>query len=329
MTNNTFKHPLVLEDQATRLRPEITAFLDKGAARLQAGEDVEETIVMVVDGLKKMRHALPTRLWKEFVTTECRRHPLIDLLHLDPLTLRSYTRLPGASDADVLDFMFAGEAVYDSVATGDNSEVGRRIFRAISDLEVSRAIRARRRVITKKLNERVLREPEPHVLSFQCGRLHEATYCPAVRERRIGRYVAIDQDRENLAVVERKLGACGVEAVHASVNDLLGNRVFLAGFDFVYSMGAYDYLPDARAQELTGLLFSLLNPGGRLLFTNFLPSLGDAGYMEAYMDWWLTYRTKAHLLQLAAALPDEQIESIHCFTEGNGYVAFVEIGRVS
>jgi hypothetical protein len=143
MTINTFKRPLFLEDQATRLKPEITALLDKGAARLQAGEDVEETIGMVVDGLKKMRH------------------------------------------------------------------------------------------------------------------------------------------------------------------------------------------PDARAQELTGLLFSLLNPGGRLLFTNFLPSLGDAGYMEAYMDWWPTYRTKAQLLQLAAALPDEQIEFIHCFTEGNGYVAFVEIGRVS
>jgi extracellular factor (EF) 3-hydroxypalmitic acid methyl ester biosynthesis protein len=329
MTTNTFKRPLFLEDQATRLKPEITAFLDKGAARLQAGEDVEETIAMIVDNLQRMRRALPTRLWKEFATIECRRHPLIDLLHLDPLTLRSYTRLPGVSDADVLDFMFAGEAVYDSVDTGDNSEVGRRIFRATSNLEVSRAIRARRRVITKKLNELVLREPEPHVLSFQCGRLREATYCSGIRERRIGRYVAIDQDRENLAVVERELGACGVESVHASLNDLLSNRVFFAGFDFVYSIGAYNYLPDDRAQELTGLLFSLLNPGGRLLFTNFLPTLGDAGYMEAYMDWWLTYRTKAQLLQLAAALPDEQIEFIHCFTEDNGNVAFVEIGRVS
>jgi hypothetical protein len=241
MTNNTLKRPLVLEECATRLKPEITAFLDKGAAMLLAGEDVEETIAMIVDNLQRMRRALPTRLWKEFATIECRRHPLIDLLHLDPLTLRSYTRLPCVSDADVLDFLYAGEAAYDSFATGANSEVGKRMFRAISNLEVSRVIRARRRVITKKLHELVLREPELHVLSFQCGRLREATYCPAVRERPIGRYVAIDQDRDNLAVVERKLGACGVETVPASVNDLLSNRVSLAGFDFVCSIPVAGY----------------------------------------------------------------------------------------
>lgn len=65
MANNTFNHTRVFEDQTTRLKPEITAFLDNGVAKLQAGEDVEETIAMVVDGLQRMRRALPTRLYKE------------------------------------------------------------------------------------------------------------------------------------------------------------------------------------------------------------------------------------------------------------------------
>jgi hypothetical protein len=33
-----------------------------------------------------------------------------------------------------------------------------------------------------------------------------------------------------------------------------------------------------------------------LLINNYLPSLINAGYMEAFMDWWLIYRTEAELL---------------------------------
>ncbi len=50
-------------------------------------------------------------------------------------------------------------------------------------------------------------------------------------------------------------------------------------------------------------------------------------YIEVSMDWWFTYRTKAQVLHLAATLPDEQIEVLHCFTEGNGQLAFVELEK--
>ena len=47
------------------------------------------------------------------------------------------------------------------------------------------------------------------------------------------------------------------------------------GYDLIYSAGLYDYIPDAKdgvggAPQLTRMLFSLLNPGGRLLVGNYL-----------------------------------------------------------
>jgi hypothetical protein len=192
---------------------------------------------------------------------------------------------------------------------------------------VSRLVRARRKVLTEKLSEIAARKTKLHVLALACDYLREAQYCSALRERRIDRYVSIDQDKTNLAVVEREMRAFGVETVNATVKDLLTGRAYYKGFDFIFSAGLSDSLPDDFGQELTALLFSILNPGGRLLFSNFTPSLSDSGYMEAYMDWWLTYRTKTQLLHLAATLPDEQIEAIHCFTEGNGQDAFLEIEK--
>jgi extracellular factor (EF) 3-hydroxypalmitic acid methyl ester biosynthesis protein len=323
MTNNTFHHTRVFEDRTIRLKPEITAFLDRGAASFQAGEDVEETITMVVDSLQKMRRALPTRLWKEFATIECRWHPLIDFVLQDPLTQYSYIGL----SSDTLDLMYDCADRHQPLVLEESSELGRHIFRATSNLQVSRLVRARRRILTEKLNELDARKPKPQVLALACGHLREAQYCPAVREGRISRYIAIDQDKANLAVVEREMQDFGVETVNASVKDLLTGRAYYKGFDFIYSAGLFDSIPDDVGQELIAFLFGILNPGGQLLFSNFTPSLNDSGYMETYMDWWLTYRTKAQLLHLAATLPDEKIEAIYCFTEGNSQVAFIEIEK--
>jgi extracellular factor (EF) 3-hydroxypalmitic acid methyl ester biosynthesis protein len=71
----------------------------------------------------------------------------------------------------------------------------------------------------------------------------------------------------------------------------------------------------------------MLNPGGRLLIANFLPNISSAGYMEAFMDWWLIYRTEAELLRLAETLPGEQVETTDLFVEENKNIAFLEVTR--
>jgi extracellular factor (EF) 3-hydroxypalmitic acid methyl ester biosynthesis protein len=207
------------------------------------------------------------------------------------------------------------------------SELGRQICRYTSNGAAPQAVRARRRIIIDKLNHLAAMKPKPHVLSLACGHLREAKRCSAFVEGQIGRYVALDQDRASLALVERELGPLGVEAVHASVRDVLRGRIALSGFDLIYVLGLHDYLSAPIAQRLSQVLFDMLNAGGQLVVTNYLPDLSNSGYMEAFMDWWLIYRTQEQLTQLAESLPTKHIEAIRFFPEENKIIAFLEIER--
>ena len=128
-------------------------------------------------------------------------------------------------------------------------------------------------------------------------------------------------------VVQRQLGALGVETIHASVRDVLKGQMALGNFDLIYVSGLHDYLSLRVAQRLSEILFGMLNPDGRLLINNYVPNIVNAGYMEVYMDWWLIYRTEAELRQLADTLPSEQVARLHYFTEEQNIIAFLEVER--
>jgi extracellular factor (EF) 3-hydroxypalmitic acid methyl ester biosynthesis protein len=303
-----------------------TTFLDKGAAKLQTCEGVAETMESLVSELQRVRDAVSTEIWKEYATITCRHHHITELLHQDPFTQRAFTKPRGyAGDASMVDFMYAVE---DGLPTLDGiSELGKCINHYTSNGEAPRAVRFRRRLIIERLNELAARKVQAHVLSIACGYLREAKRCSAFVEGHIGRYVAVDQDTESLAVVERELGALGVEPVHSSVKEMLKGSVTLGHFDFIYAAGLYDYLVLPVAQSLTERFFAMLNPGGHLLLANFTPDIINAGYMEAYMDWWLIYRNEAQLLQCSATLPVGQIEKISTFMEEEKNIAFLELER--
>ena len=39
----------------------------------------------------------------------------------------------------------------------------------------------------------------------------------------------------------------------------------------------------------------MLNPGGKIVIANFMPTLTDAGYFEGVLDWWLIYRSPVQI----------------------------------
>ena len=97
-------------------------------------------------------------------------------------------------------------------------------------------------------------------------------------------------------------------------------------FDLIYAAGLYDYLSDKVAARLTEKLFSLLSPKGVLMVANVLPDICDAGFMEAFMDWFLIYRDYDALQAIPARLDHEQLTS-RIYQEPNGVFAFLEIRR--
>jgi hypothetical protein len=62
-------------------------------------------------------------------------------------------------------------------------------------------------------------------------------------------------------------------------------------------------------------MFDLLNPGGTLLVANFAQGLLDAAYMEAFMDWWLTYRTDEELHNLLVQSAGGDLSNVHVFND--------------
>ncbi len=132
------------------------------------------------------------------------------------------------------------------------------------------------------------------------------------------RYVLLDQDRralleaaENIARREKALNIrLKVDYANESVRTMLSARKLeeqLGRFNFIYSMGLFDYLTPPVAKAVIQKLFQLLEPGGELIVGNFFISNPSKFYMEYWLDWVLYHRSEEefrHLLdnKLAAQI---------------------------
>lgn len=310
-------------------RAPFERMLDQTAIALEAHQDVAETMETLFLELLAIRQQVSTDTWKDVVINACRRHPLMHLLQQDPFTFRAFSKPRGyAGDAVLVDFMYASEDSLRLPQCENSTVLGKQICQYTSTCsQGTRAARSRRRLIINTLNQLAVSTPKLQVLSLACGHLREARYCPALRQGRLGRFLAVDQDKESLAIVSRELGIWGVVPLAASVQQILRGEVTLSDFDLVYATGLYDYLTDPVAQQLCEHLLRMLNPGGRFLIANVMPSFSSAAYMEAYMDWWLVYRTEAQMLKLAETLPVREVETPRVFKEELGQVAFLEVKR--
>lgn len=74
-------------------------------------------------------------------------------------------------------------------------------------------------------------------------------------------------------------------------------------------------------------MFRLLNPGGELLITNFVPEIPDVGYMECMMDWHLIYRTPEEVVDLAAFIPQEHVKQLSLSSEADRNLVFLQIQK--
>jgi hypothetical protein len=298
--------------------------LDAVYEQINAGH-VDEGMRELLPVLRASRLKVSDQEWAE-LSRRCLQHPLRELLHQDPFTHRAFTKPRGyAGDAVLLDFIYGREEGWPMPP--ETTMLGQKIFDFTTNSSACEGVRARRGFVADRLDQLSEQVARPHVLSVASGHLREALLSAAVKRRRFGRFVAVDQDMESLLEVRRCHGAHGVESVHGSVRQLLARKPQLGQFDFVYSLGLFDYIPLTAAQRLTWTLFQMLRPRGRLLIANFLPGILDVGYMESYMAWKLIYRTRHEMLELSAEIPQAAIHDIRLFAEDNQNIIFLEITR--
>ncbi|WP_223638242.1 class I SAM-dependent methyltransferase [Corallococcus sp. EGB] len=302
---------------------EAREWLDALHARMQEGPDevLHAGMTALHGGLIQRRRRWSPEVWKRFCLELARKHPLRPFLHQCPFTRHAFERPRGyAGDAALIDYLYMDHAA-------DELHAGREIYRYMHGQPSARSVRERRELLARKMDETAERRPDGRVLSVACGHLREAESSRAVVERRLQELIAFDQDPVSLAEISRLHPEGVVRTVCGSVRSLLGGKVAFRDLDFAYSAGLYDYLTDSVAARLTALLFHMLRPGGRLLVANFAVHPPETGYMEAFMDWWLTYRDEDGMRRLLAETPLEQVDRVRLFRDSQDNVIYLEVTR--
>ena len=262
--------------------------------------------------------------WKAY-SRSCLDHPLRALLHQDPFTYRAYSKPRGyAGDAVMMDYIYGlGEA---KRAAAEATPCGLEIFRYMDSRPSGKAVRYRRALIAR-LIDGVAERGGNSVLAIAAGHLREVGLSAAARDGRIRKFVALDQDQDSMAVVDRDYSRFGVEAMPGSVRQILARKTNLTSFDFVYAAGLFDYLSASVAAALTTRMFEMTLPGGLMLIPNFLPGVRDRGYMESFMDWHLIYRDHADMEALAAALPPAEVAGFDIFDDPDDAITFLLVKK--
>lgn len=275
-------------------------------------------------GLHRLKRSARADEWRNFAQSSWQNHPVKALVHQDPLTRRAFEKPRGyAGDAELIDFIYG---LRDLPRT---SSVGAAIYGQMFEAPAAKAVRARRDILAARLDVVAAEVKQPRVLAIACGHLREAQKSRAVAEGRFGEFVGLDQDRDSLALIEQEQSPQGIKAVHGSVKSILKGETVFEDFDFVYSTGLYDYLPQPVAISLTTKLFGMLKPGGQLLLANFLPDVPDVGYMETFMGWPLIYRTDEEMADVASGIEADQISTQRTFRDPHQNVVFLEVERFS
>jgi extracellular factor (EF) 3-hydroxypalmitic acid methyl ester biosynthesis protein len=184
------------------------------------------------------------------------------------------------------------------------------------EVAAAQAVRNRRRLVAEWIRERIAnRTPDAplRVLSVACGPAEELQEILLTAED-VGRVqiTLLDQDPEALAQahdviarLEQKLGVKPqATTVCTSVRTMLGKaQGDEKTYDFVYSMGLFDYLTDTTATAVLAWLYSRLAPGGELVVGNFHARNPSRVFMDYWADWTLWYRNEGQMLRLVDALP--------------------------
>lgn len=282
----------------------------------------------VIDLLGLLKETFSDRTWRKAVLPAARGHAIADLVHECPFTHHSFTRPRGyPGDAGLLDFIYRHPAARAAQEAATDS--GRSVMAFTVNVTACEAVRYRRSVLAAKIDEAAARHKSPAVLAVASGHLREAELSIALRNGRVGRLLATDQDAISLKAVDqyRTSISNAIETRQVTVRNILAGKAHLGRFDLVYAAGLYDYLDAKLAARLTRVLFGHLNSGGRLLIPNFLTGVREEAYMEVYMDWYLLYRSRSEIEHFAHEIVPNTVRRIDYTEDDAGIIGYLEVER--
>ena len=273
--------------------------LDGLARQLQSAHvpEVGEALNTLIVRLGEAWRQGPDEAWRATIE-RVRAHEVFTLMLQDPVTYRAFSKLRGyPGDADTLDTIYGLGVVHQDLA--EASSIGRRLHVAARSTPSCRAVRNRCAVLADVLQETLARHAAPRIFCLAAGHLREADTIPWNMVEHLDLFLAADIDPKSVAAVAARGLHPRIEPRQLSLGALLKGRLDDDRFDLAYSTGLYDYLDERTATALTHGLYGRLRPGGEVVIANFASDARDIGYLEAIMDWSLTYRSEAQMRALA------------------------------
>ncbi|CAM5774297.1 class I SAM-dependent methyltransferase [Mesorhizobium amorphae] len=307
-------------------RAELALILSVTQQQIALNKGPAEIIKPLMARLEAMRLRLHDDTWNALAPI-IQNHPVLDYFLEDPLTRWSFEKPRGYSgDAELLDYIYCDPHVADAVA--DSSDIGKALYAYTQNVPSCVAARERRDLLARYVDEIAeKRGPETEVLAVAAGHLREANLSAALREKRLKRWVALDQDPLSVGLITRDFAGTAVETVDGSVRTLLTRGHKLGKFDFIYASGLYDYLQDKVAVKLTKTCLEMLKPGGTFLFANYAEGNPDAGYRETFMNWVLLLRSEADMWNVVNASVDRNKVDVQVFYGENRNVLYAVIEK--
>lgn len=220
---------------------------------------------------------------------------------------------------------YAGDSVmmkmlYDNDYEGQ-STFGKLMHKHPNEHPAAQAVRNRRKLITEmlgKLDSGGRRKNRIKVLSVACGPAFELQDV-LISEQACScfHFTLLDQDEKALSEaasqieeIEKKFNTkIQVDYLNKSVRTMLAtpNLDQLWGsFDYIYSMGLFDYLTPPVAKAVLERLYQILRVGGEMTIGNYHISNPSRYYMEYWLDWVLYYRTEHEFMDLLKGTPSAE-----------------------
>jgi extracellular factor (EF) 3-hydroxypalmitic acid methyl ester biosynthesis protein len=262
------------------------------------------------------------------------RKQLWSFLMCSPFMTRTNIKPRGYSGDSVMMKM-----IYDNQYEGITT-FGRLMHKHPNEHPAAQAVRNRRKLIAEMISALKSRElnsnSKINVLSVACGPAFEMQdVITSTEDCKRFQFTFLDQDenalseaRAQINKIEKKLGGrIKAEFLNESVRTMLKTRELdkrWGSFDYVYSMGLFDYLTPPVAKAVIGKLYQILNVGGEMVIGNFHISNASRYYMEYWLDWVLYYRTEQEFLDLLKDAPSAETKIVF---EDTGSQMFMQVKK--
>jgi len=276
-----------------------------------------------------------SRKEREALREYSRRHLHEPLMQVPWMHRALHKPLGYAGDYEVMNY------VYGNYFSGA-SLFAKAMSLSFASTPAATAVRTRKDFLKSRLSDLLDSPPgdKPiRILSIAAGPAQEVFEVLSERQHIAHRVeiVLFDQDKRALAfsygrlkrvVSARWRDQVSLVHLHDSIKRLLRGSSVFAGqgeFDMVYSCGLFDYLQLLTAVSLYRSLYALVAPKGTLYVGNMVPSHQSRWFMELHLDWFLVYRERSEMLELARmAVRDAHIEIEE---EATGVNPFVSLTR--